>query len=503
MSIAFTKYVDILSGVAGLPQVPQRELIGRLFSINQLIPTKSFAEFTDAESVGDYFGFNSEEYFRAQFYFGFVSKQVTSPQKISFARWANVPTAPQIFGEKSERQLSEFTVIVDGSLVITLGGITENIVGMNFAAALSFADVAATVQAAIQAANVDPLFSGATVVYDAIAQRFNLTGGNVGPANVEVGFSGIGTDIGDLIGWSNFNGGTIYSDGVNAEPVTQVLSESAEASNNFGSYLFMPPLTEDELEQAASFALGSNVRFQFYHAVFEMDAAATFALLEQYDGTGIMIKSTEIPFQFPEMMPMCILAATDFNRRAANQNYMYYQFNIAPVVTDTTVSNQLDFFRMNYYGQTQQAGRPLSFFQRGVLMGRPTAPRDMNTYANEQWFKDAAGVVLMNLNLASPGVPANDSGRVEVLGVLQSPIDQALLNGTISVDKPLTAVQQATITQITGDPNAWRQVQGIGYWVDAAVVPNPLAPEEFQITYLLVYAKGDIIRRIQGAHTLI
>ena len=33
-------------------------------------------------------------------------------------------------------------------------------------------------------------------------------------------------------------------------------------------------------------------------------------------------------------------------------------------------------------------------------MGLSTDPLDMNTFANEQWLKDAAGVSIMNLLLA-------------------------------------------------------------------------------------------------------
>ena len=72
MAIAFTKYVDIVSGVGGAEQVSLRELIGRLFTINPLVPTESLIEFTDLESVGIYFGTASEEFKRALFYFSFV-----------------------------------------------------------------------------------------------------------------------------------------------------------------------------------------------------------------------------------------------------------------------------------------------------------------------------------------------------------------------------------------------------------------------------------------------
>ena len=176
MAIAFTKYVDIISGVGGAAQVALRELIGRLFTTNPLAPTKSFIEFTDLESVGIYFGTSSVEYLRAQFYFSWISKLTTTPQKISFARWADADTAPLIFGEPEDFLLADFTGISDGAIALTLGPDTEIITGMDFTTDASLADVAATLEAAIQAANVAAMWTGATVTYNATDKRFEFVG---------------------------------------------------------------------------------------------------------------------------------------------------------------------------------------------------------------------------------------------------------------------------------------------------------------------------------------
>lgn len=501
MAIRFTKYVDIVSGVGGAVQVALRELIGRIFIINPLLPTKSFIEFTDLESVGIYFGTTSEEYLRASFYFAFVSKQITNAKKISFARWADVDTAPLIFGESANYLLADFTSIADGAFSLTLGPDTEIITGINFAGDLSLADVAATLEAAIQAANVAAMWTGATVTYNAVNKRFEFVGGATGANAITVANAGSGTEIAGLIGWLNPD--TILSDGVVAESITDVLTESAGASNNFGSFLFQPAFTEDDIVEAATWADAQNVRFQFFHSVFEIDAQATYDAVKDIGATGIMIKDASTPDEYPEMMPMIILAATDYTRRNANQNYMYQQFAISSTVTDTQTSNDLDAIRMNYYGETQQAGRLLRFFQRGLLMGLATDPLDMNTFANEQWFKDAAGVAIMNLLLALSAVPANDIGRAQILGVIQGVIDQALFNATISVGKPINDTQKAFIESVTGDPDAWRQVQDIGYWIDALITEDQQNPGEFVATYLLIYGKADTVRKVEGTHTLI
>ena len=98
-------------------------------------------------------------------------------------------------------------------------------------------------------------------------------------------------------------------------------------------------------------------------------------------------------------------------------------------------------------------------------------------------------------------VQANNYGVNLILAVLQGVINQALLNGTISVGKTLTIAQQMYITSATGDSLAWHQVQNNGYWVDV-VITNP-STNVYVATYVLIYSKDDVIRKVTGTHTLI
>jgi len=84
---------------------------------------------------------------------------------------------------------------------------------------------------------------------------------------------------------------------------------------------------------------------------------------------------------------------------------MYQQGDLTPSVTTNALADLYDPLRVNYYGQTQTAGTNISFYQRGVLMGGDTAPVDMNVYANEIWFKDAATTAILALLPALPAHP--------------------------------------------------------------------------------------------------
>ena len=181
-------------------------------------------------------------------------------------------------------------------------------------------------------------------------------------------------------------------------------------------------------------------------------------------------------------------------------NYMFQNTRYPVAVDDTATSDTFDAIRVNYNGRTQQAGRALTFYQRGLLLGPNTAPLDMNTYANEMWFKDDITVSIANLLLAVERVSANATGELQLTTSINGSIDRALTNGTISVGRALTDTQRATILAITSDAQAADQVSNAGYYLTVRIVQEGT---ENNAAYTLVYAKDDVIRKVTGRQILI
>lgn len=658
MAISFTRYVDITSGLGGGSIVQNRQLVGRYFTNNALLPPQSFISFDTAKEVGDYFGVQSEEYLRAVFYFSWVSKTLTKPQSIQFARYVQSAIAPSIIPLKNNNSsVSDWTSISSGSFILTMGGSTFTISGLDFSGASNLADVATIVQDEIQAAGSfdltgdtngnttvdmadttglvvgmsviaadisqgttidsivvdtsitlsqaatgsnlgetitfnDPMYGLATVEYMASYSGLNfggffLTGGADGvtsnPLVVQAG--GGGTDItGDgLLGWLpaqvDNNGvltpGAIYSTGSAAESIADTLDNSFNASNNFGSFAFLTNLnlSLQNVYDAAIWNQTQNVMFMYSQAVTPANASSwasqtapgvgavggvgltlsptisvslqgsvtdgsttmsglssnsslsvgmpvsgtgiqTGTVIQSLSGSTAVILSlsatstntgtyTFNTLQFPEMFPMMIEAATNYNAPNAVQNYEYQQVaGLTPSVSTDSSANDYDALYINYYGVTQQAGQQIAFYQQGFLQGAsiPTNIIDMNAYVNEIWLKDAAGVALMNALLTLTQISVNLSGQSQLTSILQTVIDQALNNGTISVGKTLTTNQKQYITQATNDPLAWYQVQNSGYWVGVNI---QLEVSIYVATYTLIYSKNDVVRKIVGTHTLI
>ena len=399
-AISLSQYVKITSAVGGSAAFPGRAFIARIMSTNPLIPTGSYIEFSNAADVGTYFGTNSEEYARASFYFSFISKNATQPQLISFGRWANAATAPLIYGEKQTALLATFTAHANWDFTLQMGSFTHHFTAIDLTAASSLTNVASIIESVIQAYSAGgSLFTGATVTWDSANGQFDLVAGATGPATISV-TAGVTEDLAAALGWES---GAIFSNGVAVETITTTLTNTAELSNNFGSYTFTYAAALDlaQVTESAAWNITNNVAFMYQVAVTAANTSSWQAALSGYEGTGLTLQGPS--GEYHEMMPMCIQAATVFSNPNSVQDYEYYQFpTLTPTVTSTAQANAYNAININYLGQTQSAGVFRAFYQQGILQGVESAGAitDMGPYANEQWFKDALADAWLNLQLA-------------------------------------------------------------------------------------------------------
>lgn len=505
MSIPESKYVKITSGVGGAAAVQQRDLITRIFTQNILAPVGQVLNFTSANEVQAHFGSQSEEYKRAVFYFGWVSKNITAPQLLSFYRWAPSAVAPQIIG-KAPGLVSVFNTVTNGSLKITIGTVVKTITSLDFSTAVTLDDVASALTTAINAAaGVDGvMWSAATVIFNSALNAFVFTGGDTSTNDaISVSAPLAGDDI-SAASYLNWYAGTFSSGQSSSQTPDEALVASINVSTDFFSYLFMPVLSEVQMKTVAEVAATQDDLYLLLMPVAYDDTAAYAADLASVGGVALTL--APLASEYPEMVPGMIAAATNYNAPNSVQNYMYQQFNLTASVTDGTTAQTLDDRGINYYGQTQSNGQKISFYQDGVLTGAAVSTNitAMNVYANEAWLKSAAEAALLQLLLTLPKISANNFGRGQILAILQSVINLALANGVISVGSILSESQKLYITQISNDPNAWYQVQNNGYWVNVVIQTYVEASiTKYKAVYTLIYKKDDVVSKIEGSHILI
>ena len=506
MSIPIINFIDVTSGVGGATVVPTRNLGAMIVSINPLVPTGQIISFTSAADVGDYFGTSSGEYARAVFYFGWVSKQITAPALLSFWFWnSDAATADLIFGVPPIDTLSQFNPLTTGELTLTMGCCTHTLTGINLSAAGSLTAVATDITTAINGfSGGGAAWTGAVVTYNSTSGAFNLVGGATGADTIAV-TAAPSNDLAGPLGWLSAE--TVLSNGTTAETLPANLIELINISNNFGSICLgassINTLTNVEAVANWNNSLTPNIQFIYTVPVSVANASAWSAALIGIGGCTVTL--SPLATEYPEMVPMMVLAATNYNAVNSTQNYMYQtNFNLTPSVTNQTDYNTYTTLRINFYGSTQTAGQVINFYMKGFMMGPANVPQFQNLYANEIWFKDALTASILNVLLALSQIPANNTGRAQILSTMQTVINQALANGTIEVGKTLNTTQKLFIGQITGSPTAWQQVQNSGYWVNVVIQSSVIdGVTTYTAVYTLVYSKNDVILQILGSDVLI
>ena len=493
MSISIERYVSIVSGVAGAQAVAQRELVGLRFSTNPRVPVGAHVVVANAGDALDYFGAGSPEATFAAQYFGYTSPAPASKaEKLRFAAMVDTVRPARIYGADKGTGLAALQAITAGALEITLAGVTETITGINLSTALSFADVATTVQTAVAAE-----FAGSTVTYDAMTGTFNLVTASTGEADIAV----TRTMLSEHLGWG---AGAILSPGAAVTTPLQALRAAEQVTDSFGSFSFPGTLALAEVVELAQYNASLNLKCMYLQSVSAADAQTVSAAVLGIPSVGLVLNATA--GQYKEALPQAIMAATNYTRRNATVNYMYRQLGaLTADVTTNADANLYDGLRVSYYGETANAGQKIAFFQRGFLCGGATDALDMNVHANEQWLKAYLTARLLSLQLSLGKIPANNEGRGYVLGQVTDAANLAKFNGTIITGKNITVAQQIAITQISGDPEAWRDVQINGYWADAIVVERTgeTGVTEYVVNYTLAYSKNDVVRKISGSHNLI
>ena len=490
MAISQNKYINIISAVGGGSSIVQRDLMGRVFTENTLVPVGQIIEFTGGmvvalENIGSYFGITSEEYKFASKYFQ-VNKKGSAPQKISFARYSQGASAAYLYG-KTGVKLSDLQAITAGDLLVELNGVAKEYTSINLSSATSLADVATLLTAVVTSDDLK-------VVYDSSKGRFELF--TIAESS-EQELSYATGSVAVALGMTSSQG--VLSGGSDGETPLECVATAAALSNNFFSFCFLNTIANSDIVALAQWTNNQNVKYLYSVGVNATNYETIQGLVASFDGVALTL---DIHNEHGEFMPMSRIASIDYTSANAGISMFYQQFvGVEPSVNTTQDAQEFDALKINYYGATSQAGQEVSFYQNGVLQGSIT---DMGVYANEAWLKDAFITNILNLRLGLDTLPANDVGVGLVLGSMMEVVNQALYNGVTLVGKTLNSTQKAYITQITGNNDAWMQVQSGGYYIDAQLVKyTENDVEKYKVSFLYVYSKGDSINYVDGRDIMI
>lgn len=299
----------------------------------------------------------------------------------------------------------------------------------------------------------------------------------------------------------------VYADGVAVTAVDAYIL-SRNANKNFGSFSIEDLQNEDQIEltKLKDYHLAYNVLHQLFIAVdtkVGIAALPVYTTFKDVPMTGFILSETAN--EYKEVIPAGLIDATDFEGRNTVNQVMYRQASGMTADVDNDVDKlALDSLLVNYYGVTSVNATPLSFFQKGNLQGTVADPRDMMVAACEQWIKGKVSSDLINTLVASR-IPANLDGKTRIRTIITNgAVASALRSGAILKLKDLTPLQKEVIFDMSGDELAAMDVFNNGFWLDVEIRTAVVdGIEEKHAHYVLIYAKADFVRRIQGSHNLV
>lgn len=175
---------------------------------------------------------------------------------------------------------------------------------------------------------------------------------------------------------------------------------------------------------------------------------------------------------------------------------MYKDLGVAATVRDLNTKQEYDAKNINYCGLVQTHGPTRKFFQ----MGRCADGTDAGVAMSSIYMTASIENAWISLAMGANKIPANKDGAAKVLAIVLGVANAAIANGAILADKPLTAAQQRTIVDYTGNEYAITSIQTTGYYADANI---QVVNNEYVCVYTLVYAKGDNIAKVSGTHVLV
>ena len=501
MPISQKKYIDITTYAVTEKELNRKSLVTRIFTTNELLPNNTVAVFYNSDTVKTYFGVNSDEYKFAKKYFDYIQSNSNSSKEISFARYTTSAVAAQLIATKQSATLAQFKEITAGSIHVSINGVGTDLTEIDLSGCSDLAAVATALQTAIRAYTAgEAAFTGAVVAYDATKGIFKLTGGVNGDCSIEAASAAAsGTDLSALLKW-NADNKPIISNGVDARTLTQFLDNDSQLSNNFGSFAFFGITSQADIVEIAQWNHNKDVQYMYSLSVNASNYEAIQNAVKDFDGVAL---TYDIHNDMAYYMPMVLMAITDYDKTDGVINYMFKKFpNDLPSVLDDETSNMLDSLRINYLGSTSQGNSTLSFYQPGYLQG--SIP-DIGVYSNEIWLKDYIVTEGLLLLLNKNRVPANNNGKNMFIAILQATANKALNNGTIDSGKTLDSSEISYVTSIAdGDVTAYKNVEQNGYWYNVKIIKESVGNTYKNVLkYILIYTKGESIRKIEGSHILV
>lgn len=384
-----------------------------------------YRSYSGLDAVAADFGASAPEYKAAQLWFG----QSPQPTSLLIGRWAKNATNGTLRGaplSAAQQALANFTAVASGGFTYTKnGGAATPVTGINLSAVTDLNGVAAAITAAL---------SGATMVWNATYQRFELTSATSGPTS-SVSFlsaPGSGVDISGLLGMTSGSSGAYRADGIAAETA---LSAVTTFDQNYGQawYAVVVPeaLNADHLAIAAYVEAATNKHL--------------YGVTTQEAGALVASTTTDIAYQLAQLKyNKTVVQYSSFSAYAVasllgriltvdftgNATTITLAFKQEPgVVAEAINTNQADALK----GKNCNAFLAFNNATAIILNGVASSGNFLDTVTGMDWLAVRIQTDLYNVLYTSPTkIPQTDAGMNVLTTTCEAALIQAVVNGLLA-----------------------------------------------------------------------
>lgn len=420
-------------------------------SKNANIPTGQAILFATAESVGEYFGLNSNEYKAAQIYFKGFDGSSKKPGRLYFYAMNSVAEAGYLLGASIKTTSLAELKKIKGSMNVTIDGVEKKAPSIDLKSATSFSEAAQQIGAALSA----------TVEFEEQLQAFRIVSNNTGKASAVSFATG---DIADKLGLSEAAGARV-SKGTGAESIDEMMAGLTAATLNFATFT---TIDEPTIEDKLALAKWSNLQNErFLYVGWGKEAAA----LQAGNTTSFGAKLKESQYSgatavyggLDKAAFLCgAIASIDFSERGGRITVAFKgQSGLEVDVNDATEAQNLKDNGYNFYGAWATANDRFLFMYPGQMTGKW---KWLDNYVNQIRLNSQLQLALMTMLTSAKSVPYNDAGRALQRAACQDAIDEALNFGSIRAGVDLSEQQRAIINNEAG-VDAATQIEARGYYL--------------------------------------
>ena len=201
-------------------------------------------------------------------------------------------------------------------------------------------------------------------------------------------------------------------------------------------------------------------------------------------------------------LPMAYAATLDYGTNSTGRPSLMYREvpEALALVDNTTDADNYETMRVNYGAKVQTRAVTRCIYQPGVNADG----EDTSVYLDSIWLTSKIEEGWMTLAVDNGNVPSDGDGLAKIQAMLNGVINNALDNGVILTNKTLSESAKQEVISLTGEEEAVERVQEYGYVLRLNLTAETVNENETHVcNYLLIYGKGDSVKKINGQHVLV